>query len=51
MKIAQDYSEYLANEVKGLKHSENRFHGEWMGENLLRQRRLGGGALIQTYYV
>ena len=34
MKIAQDYSEYLANEVKGLKHSENRFHGEWMGENL-----------------
>lgn len=24
---------------------------EWMGENLLRQRRLGGGALIQTYYV
>lgn len=34
MKIAQDYSEYLANEVKGLTHSKNKFHGEWMGENL-----------------
>ena len=34
MKIAQDYSEHLANDVKTLVHSKNTFHGEWMGENL-----------------
>ena len=34
MKIAQDYSEHLANDVKSLVHSSNTFHGEWMGENL-----------------
>jgi len=34
MKIAQDYSEHLANDVKSLVHSKNTFHGEWMGENL-----------------
>jgi len=34
MKIAQDYSEHLADEVGSLVHSGTRFHGEWMGENI-----------------
>ena len=34
MKIAQDYSQYLATQVGTLQHSGTEFHGEWMGENL-----------------
>ena len=34
LKIAQDYSQFLGDKVQGLSHSSNRFHGEWMGENL-----------------
>jgi uncharacterized protein YkwD len=34
LKIAQDYSQYLATQVGNLQHSGTEFHGEWMGENL-----------------
>ena len=35
MKIAKNYSEYLANELKDMKHSTERLsNGEYMRENL-----------------
>lgn len=34
LKIAQDYSDHLAKDVHGLDHSGNKYHGQWMGENL-----------------
>ena len=33
LEIAQNYSEHLAKDVGNLVVSNNRFHGEWMGEN------------------
>ena len=34
MKISQDYSEHLAKDVGSLVHSQTKFHGNYMGENL-----------------
>ena len=34
MKISQDYSKHLANDVGSLIHSKHTFHGDYMGENL-----------------
>ena len=50
MKIAQNYSEYLANDVGSLVHSKTRFHGEWMGENLAGFMGTNGETPTKMWY-